>query len=292
MGSGIWSSSAFDSYTRMTKGAPTAVFTSLHYNAQDLYKARSIDPALNPMKVMRECLDSKEHPNTLPVILALDVTGSMGSAATEVAQKLNDIMTDIYTHNNGTDVEFCIMALGDTCYDNAPIQISQFESDIRIAEQLDKVYFEAGGGGNNSESYSAAWYMGAMHTKCDCWNRGQKGIIITLGDELPDPHLVNLDTIIGDQMHSMEQRDILKMAQERYNIYHIAVDDKHTSWRHYLSRYDADKVWKELLGNNFRVSTINGLSAEITSIIEENTNAPAIMNVGVTEINSNGEIVW
>lgn len=292
MGSGTWSSVAFSDYTSVTKGVTLDAFKTASYSAQELYKAREIDPMLSPKNVMRECLDTPEHPNTLPVILALDVTGSMGKAATEVAQKLNDIMTDIYAHNNGTDVEFCVMALGDTYCDNAPIQISQFESDIRIAEQLDKVYFEAGGGGNNSESYSAAWYMGAKHTKCDCWNRGQKGIIITLGDELPDPHLVNIDRFTGDQPYSMERDEILEAARKYYNIYHIAVDDKYTSWRHYLSRYDADKAWKKLLGNNFKISTINGLSAEIVSIIEENTNAPAIMSVGITEINSNGEVVW
>lgn len=293
MGSGTWSSAAFSDYTTVTKGVSLDAFKTASYSAQELYKAREIDPMLNPKGVMRECIETAEHPNTLPVILALDVTGSMGKAATEVAQKLNDIMTEIYVRNNGVDVEFCIMALGDTYCDRAPIQMSQFESDIRIAEQLDKVYFEAGGGGNKSESYSAAWYMGANHTKCDCWNRGQKGIIITLGDELPDPHLINIDRFIGDQPYSMERDEILQMAQEHYNVYHIAVDDNETAWDFYSHNFNAEKSWHDLLGNNFRVSTVDGLSAAITSIIEENTNVSmTMMDVGTANVNADGEIVW
>ena len=69
-------------------------------------------------------------------------------------------MTKLY--EDITDVEFMIMGIGDLAYDNSPIQISQFESDIRIAEQLDKLWFENGGGGNDYESYTAAWYMGSI----------------------------------------------------------------------------------------------------------------------------------
>lgn len=60
----------------------------------------------------------------------------MGSAATDVAKKLNYVMTELYKQVK--DVQFMIMGIGDLAYDSAPIQISQFESDIRIAEQLTK----------------------------------------------------------------------------------------------------------------------------------------------------------
>ena len=85
---------------------------------------------------MRECCDSEEHPNTIPVILGLDVTGSMGEAAVKTAQALNEIMTTLYSEVN--DIEFCTMGIGDLFYDHSPIQISQFESDVRIVEQLEE----------------------------------------------------------------------------------------------------------------------------------------------------------
>lgn len=144
MGCGSWTRDSYVSYST-TKGMSVSTdgMISGSYSNQDMFKARNIDSALNPKNVIRECCDTEEHPNTIPVILALDVTGSMGQAAVEVAKKLNVIMTKLY--EKVTDVEFLIMGIGDLACDSCPIQASQFESDIRIAEQLDKIYFEFGG---------------------------------------------------------------------------------------------------------------------------------------------------
>ena len=153
MGGGSWTSKAYETHSTISRGFANM---DAFYNAsaQELYRSRSLDSALNPYKAIRECCDSDEHPNTIPVILALDVTGSMGSAAEAVVKQLGEIMEKLY--GEVKDVEFMTMAIGDLSYDRAPIQASQFESDIRIAEQLEKIYFEKGGGGNYWESYTAA----------------------------------------------------------------------------------------------------------------------------------------
>lgn len=191
MGTGSWTSKGFADYTISTKCVASIddFVNCSNVSTQDVFKVNTLSDSLNPYKIMRECRDSDEHPNTLPVILALDVTGSMGSSAVAVAKQLGKIMESIYSDKTVSDVEFCMMAIGDLAYDAAPIQMGQFESDIRIAEQLDAIYFEGHGGGNNYESYTAAWYMGLNHCDLDCWKRGRKGIIITLGDELPNPYL-------------------------------------------------------------------------------------------------------
>lgn len=135
MGCGSWTRDSYTSYST-SRGYSVAKDGSLSgsYSNQDMFKARNIDSALDPKNIIRECCDTEEHPNTIPVILALDVTGSMGQAAVEVAKKLNVIMTKLY--EKVTDVEFLIMGIGDLACDSCPIQASQFESDIRIAEQL------------------------------------------------------------------------------------------------------------------------------------------------------------
>lgn len=285
MGSGSWSSVKFAAYTASTKmGASldsTGAITS-HLSNQEIFKSKSIDPALNPYNVIRECCDSEEHPNTKPIILALDVTGSMGNAAVEVAKKLNVIMTKLYKEI--PDIEFMIMGIGDLAYDCAPIQASQFESDIRIAEQLDKVWFEFGGGGNSYESYSAAWYFGLYNTRLDCWNRGEKGIIITIGDEMINPYLPHdgLSASLGNYLQSgVDTYELYKDAINKFDIYHLDVNHR--------SRHDERDIyysWEEILGDHFIKSTMNSISDDIINVIL-NSN-----KTGNSPANSNGGISW
>lgn len=281
MGSGSWTSSAYNAYTTTTRGVSADTFATSNYTVQEVYKNRRISPLLDPRNVMRQCLDSEEHPNTFPVILALDVTGSMGDASMKVAQKLNDIMTDIYEDGSIKDIEFCVMGIGDLAYDDAPIQISQFESDIRIAEQLDALYFEAGGGGNKYESYTAAWYMGVRHCDLDCWKRGKKGIIITMGDELPNPYLYKngLVYVTDDKVQdNIETKDLIDEVKEKYNIYHISVKDNSSSYDWNNHNGVLDKAWKELLGDHYSVATLNNLAKTITEIIKSNADSPIVNN--------------
>ena len=275
MGHGTWTTSSYSDYTTKSRGLSADEFAaSKDFTAQTMYTSRHLPKELNPANITRECCDSDEHPDTFPVILALDVTGSMGGAAMKVAQKLNEIMTNLYEDNGVKDIEFCVMGIGDLAYDTAPIQISQFESDIRIAEQLDKVYFEAGGGGNKYESYTAAWYMGARHCSLDCWKRGKKGIIITMGDELPNPYLpkAQLTRVTGDKLQDdINTPDLLQEVKEKFNVYHISVKDRETSYTMYQNWYDEDSKWKELLGNNYYVASLDELAAVIVNIIKDNT---------------------
>lgn len=291
MGSGSWTTKSFANYTSSTRGVSMDMFENTSYTAQELYKSRRLSAVLNPKNIMRECRDSEEHPNTLPVILALDVTGSMGDSSVRVAQKLNQIMTDLYADENIKDIEFCIMGIGDLYCDEAPIQMSQFESDVRIAEQLDELYFEGGGGGNSFESYTAAWYMGVRHCDLDCWKRGQKGIIITLGDEFPNPYLpkdgryCGLADATGDHLQANIDTETLHAeAVDKFDLYHISIDDRNSSYS-WNNRYDnLDGAWKELLGeDHYFVAGLNNLAQTIVSII---------INREGTNVNTSTEVTW
>lgn len=293
MGGGTWTTCAYNAYTTLTKGMDSVTYSNARLSVQDNFKARRLDGVLNPYNVMRECCDSEEHPNSFPVILALDVTGSMGSAANRVAQKLNEIMTSLYSDDEVKDVEFCIMAIGDLAYDDAPIQISQFESDVRIAEQLDKVYFEGGGGGNSYESYTAAWYMGVKHCVLDAWNRGRKGVIITMGDELPNPYLPKdpLKDAVGDSLQgNIETEDLLPEVLEKYDVFHISVDDHASSYNWHNSRGELDKAWSELLGkDHYFVANLDNLTNIIVKIVKSCYNEEI---VAIPAASSNNEVIW
>ena len=291
MGSGSWDSRSFASYTTSTKGVSLDSTGSVSYSYtttdQDIFKVRHLDSALDPKDVIRECRDSKEHPNTIPVIVGIDCTGSMGPAAVEVSKKLNVIMTDLYKDHK--DIEFMVMGIGDLAYDSAPIQVSQFESDIRIAEQLDKIYFEHGGGTNMYESYTAAWFIGTRQCKLDCWKRGKKGIIITMGDEQLNPYLPlrELKEVTGQDLQAqIETKDLYEEAKDKYDIYHIHVNHGASSrWR---EGENLDS-WGAVIGkDNVVASDVDGIAQQIVGFIDHSiqmnkTEETPVVSWGSTE---------
>lgn len=294
MGSGAFTTSSFVNYSVSKKRAVNSSGVVVTDNLQDFYGQRAMHKDLNPYKVVRECCDSEEHPNTIPVIVGLDVTGSMGGACVKTAQNLNTIITSLY--DEFEDVEFMIMGIGDLSYDHAPIQVSQFESDIRIAEHLDNVYMEHGGGGNGFESYTAAWYFGLYHTALDCWKRGKKGIIITMGDEPLNPYLPKekLNKVLGDHVEAdVETKDLYQLAKEKFDIYHIAINDKDDCYKRYKDK--VDKSFSKVLGEDFKIATLDELPKTIVDCIKDSvgdvTTNPVDYSVDNTT-NSSGYITW
>lgn len=293
MGYGSWSNSTYAEYSTSVGRTVTNInginYVAGNYSAQELYRSRQLDPVLDPKNVVRECCDSEEHPNTIPVILALDVTGSMGNTAVEVAKKLNEIMTNLY--EEVSDVQFMIMGIGDLYCDAAPIQASQFESDIRIAEQLDKIYFEGGGGGNGYESYTAAWYFGLYHTKLDCWKRGKKGIIITMGDEPLNPYLPlrDLTAVTGDTLEAdVDTGNLYNEVIEKFDVYHLGVAEKGNCYYRYRDRV-VESFKKYFDDEHFKEVSLDNLATVIANIIIENQNGKD------NEVAANmtfGEISW
>lgn len=299
MGSGKFTASTFAAYSVATKCAAVASDGKLNLrgrSVQDVYKSRDLDPALRITgKTVRECRDTEEHPATVPVILALDVTGSMGPAAMEVASAIGKVMTDLY--KSVKDVEFMIMAIGDFAYDEAPLQVSQFESDIRIAEHLDKVYFEGGGGGNSYESYTAAWYTGARHTDLDCWKRNKKGLIITIGDEMINPYLPEnrLEAFIGDRVQAdIETEQLREEVRQKYELAHIHVD--HDGGSHERTR-DVSATC-DRYGVPMYISHVDGISDVIVNLVKEHAGSDNVATEIEVEVQAgnpksqDGDITW
>lgn len=291
MGSGSFTTSSFTAYSNSVGRTVNYKGVVTSDSLQDFYQQTHIHEDLKPYKVVRECCDSEEHPNTIPVIIGLDVTGSMGRACIKTAQNLNTIITSLY--DKFDDIEFMIMGIGDLAYDHAPIQASQFESDVRIAEHLDKVYMEHGGGGNGFESYTAAWYFGLHHTKLDCWKRGKKGIIITMGDEPLNPYLpkVPLQDITGDNLEAdVETKELYELTKEKFDIYHIAIDDIDDCYQRYKTR--VDKTFKEVLNEDYKISTLDELPSTIVKCIENSVNGYSTEGTVDTTNNNSNLISW
>lgn len=289
MGGGSWTKDDFTKYsTSMHRTVTSDGSLDLSgLSAQQVYVQRGLDTMLNPLNVMRECRDSEEHPNTIPVILALDVTGSMGHTAVEVASKLNTIMTELY--KSVKDIELMIMGIGDFAYDQAPLQVSQFESDIRIAEQLDKIYFEGGGGPNLFESYTAAWKFAVTQTDLDCWKRGKRGIIITMGDEQINPYIPEEQyrNVTGVKCDKIDTDDLFEETKDKYDVYHLIVnhyDDTCHSNVYIESVYNS---WKQVISDSkVSIVKVDDIKDKIVEIITKSIESrnDEVSHTGLAEI--------
>lgn len=242
MGGGRWTGDDWKTYSS-TKTAGKST--------EQVFTSRNLDKDLSPHGVgIRESRDSADNPNSNAIIIALDVTGSMGFVLDAMArQGLNTLVAEIYNRKPVTDPHVMCMGVGDVECDHAPLQITQFEADIRIAEQLTKIWLEKGGGGNNYESYALPWYFAAFHTSIDCHEkRGKKGYLFTVGDEEPTPSISRgaIEKFLGESsQRDYSGEELLRLAQEKYNVFHVMVEEG--SYFRSCGPKVADK-WGYLLG--------------------------------------------
>jgi len=297
MGSGNYTSCSFSTYAT-SRGYGYDNTTNRISGVQ--FESETLKESLNPYQKIRECCNSDEHPNTVPVILALDVTGSMGKACKETASAISQIMGTLY--NKFQDIELMTMGIGDFECDTYPLQASQFESDVRVAKQMDEIYMEHGGGGNMYESYSASWWFGLYRTKLDCFDKqGRKGIIITMGDEPLNPSLPKYSVLsyLGaaddgkQQKYIFDTKKLFEAASKKFDIFHIAIDDEDDCYQSY--KENVDRSFSEVLGNNFKISTIENLKNTICDCISEAiSNRPTVIceKNDSLKYDDNGGIVW
>lgn len=274
MGGGTFDAGAYRAFTSTTTGKTT----------DQIYTSRSIHKDLNPHGVkIRESRDSTDNPNSTPLIVALDVTGSMGILADVIAREgLGTLFTGILERKPISDPHVMFMAVGDANCDRAPLQVSQFEADKRIIEQLTQIYLEHGGGGNNFESYNFPWYFAAFHTVHDSMEkRGKRGYLFTVGDE-EAPKPLTKDQIrqfIGDTVEAeLTTRDLLQLAQRSYDVYHVIIEEGD------YARRALDRVvgsWNDLLGQHvIRLKDHTKLAETIVSAIEVAEGRDAAISAG------------
>jgi hypothetical protein len=264
MGNARWDASDWDSYSRVTSSKPIdKVFTS----------SKIVDD-LNPYGVkMRESRDSILNPQATAIIVGLDVTGSMGVIADIMAKEgLGVLVEEIIDRKPVTDPHIMLAGIGDAYCDKSPLQVTQFEADLTIAKQLEQIWLEKGGGGNNFESYNLPWYFAAKHTSIDCFEkRGKKGYLFTVGDEEAPAALLKsqITKIFGDGVEKDYSTDeLLNMVSKMYHVFHIVVEEGSYASSHISS---VMKSWTNLLGQRvLRLSDHTKLAEVVVSAIEVN----------------------
>jgi len=237
LGYGAYSYEAHDALTTARQAKPT----------QEVFAQRACHPLMDPRGVaLRESRDSPEHPESLAIAFALDVTGSMGRVPERLARHDLPGLMKTLRGLGIADPQILFLAIGDALGDRAPLQVGQFESTAELMDQwLTWTWIEGGGGGGDRESYELALYFLARHVDMDCHRkRGQRGYLFLTGDEKPYSHVSKrlVKQWIGADLDvDLPLAAIVEEVQHAFEPFFLIPDlDR---------RRTCERVWRDVLGD-------------------------------------------
>ncbi len=238
MGYGGYSHDAHQAFTNARADLPK----------QQVFTQTACHALMNPKGVrLRESRDSPDHPNSIGVVFALDVTGSMGKIPELLARRELPKFMKILLDCKVPDAQLLFTAVGDATSDKAPLQVGQFESTAELMDRwLTWSYLEGNGGGQNHESYELALYFMAEHTEMDCWvKRQKKGYLFMTGDELPYPAVSRhqVEALIGDRLdEDVPAAAVVAALQRTFHPFFLIPD--------LARRKNCESAWRALMGDH------------------------------------------
>lgn len=217
------------SYSHAEYCTRSAVF--FKSNARETFRAVEAKKEFDVRYIKsREARDSVEHPSSTPISLWMDCTASMDFASQQLlAGGLGDLMQGIHQHHVVTDPQILLGFVGDVRYDRVPLQATQYESDLRIIQQITSLYMERGGGINDFESYNLPWYFASRYAKLDCVEKRQKkAYLFCVGDENVPADLTpeDIKKAFGttDTQHTITNSELLEEVSRTHQVFHIIAE--------------------------------------------------------------------
>lgn len=122
----------------------------------DVHVGRSYEDAVTSKKAGKDLVVKSLKTNSeSPVVIACDVTGSMGEWPSVIFSKLPYLDLEGKEYMGRTmEISFC--AVGDVYSDKYPLQVRPFSSGIEMKKRLEELVIERGGGPGTNESYDLA----------------------------------------------------------------------------------------------------------------------------------------
>lgn len=146
----------------------------------DRHVGRSYSDAKRTGKKKNEYfVASLETQSSAPLVIAVDVTGSMGDWPATIFSKLPYLDKEGQEYL-GKDMEISFAAVGDAYSDSYPLQVRPFTKGTDLKKRLEELIIEGNGGGQATESYDLAALYYAKNVQMP---NAIKPIFIFVGDE-------------------------------------------------------------------------------------------------------------
>jgi ribosomal protein S27AE len=167
-------------------------------------------------------IDPKKHVRTEspnPLIVAVDVTGSMANWPFEIFDRLPLLYNTLSQYRE--DLEVCFAAIGDAGYDRWPLQVTNFASGYDLEQLLGSLYGE-GGGGDAPESYGlfAHW----VNTHVEVPNARETPFLILFGDAPMHPTVPpeQIASYLGDRGNgNVDAIEAWKQVCQTWNMWFL-----------------------------------------------------------------------
>lgn len=245
-GSSTFSSSGSYDWSRSAAHKTAKDFADDDRRTYTGYSARGLDPPVG------KDISTKSK---LPVILELDVTGSMETWPRFILDRVPTMYHEMNAVLQGYDpkqlennlvpveqeMEISIIAIGDELYDRRPLQVVDFQKHNKLVKSLNEIYPEGGGGGNAMESYAMGAYYALNHCKTD--NAMIKPLCFIAGDEAFYDTLdkKQVKRLTGDTLkQDMDSFEIMRELNRRFETYVLrpelsypknVYEDIHRKWK-------------------------------------------------------------
>jgi hypothetical protein len=218
--------------------------TTARRPSEPLFAQRGCHPLMQPRGAVREARDSADHPDSLGVIFALDVTGSMGEIPRQLATATLPDFMGVLLDAGVRDPALCFMAVGHAGQDHAPLQVGQFESSERLIDQwLTRMWLEGGGAGGQ-EAYELSMYFAARRMQLDSvQKRGRRGFLFLTGDVGPNPAVsrVQVERLVGDVLPAdLPIRQMVEELQRTFEPFFLIAPG---------AARGIERAWRDLLGD-------------------------------------------
>lgn len=153
-----------------------------------------------------------------PLVIAVDVTGSMGEWPATIFSKLPYLEFEGKEYlGDHMEISFC--AVGDSHSDDFPLQVREFAQGADLKKELEALVHEGGGGGSSEESYDLAALYYARSVSMPGAIR--KPLFIFVGDE----GVYSVISSDADEWCRMDvekrltPNKVFKELQEKFSVY-------------------------------------------------------------------------
>lgn len=223
MGHGTYNVSSSSARAKIRKDTGTTAFT------HDLDARAGRAPKLHESmdftkKPQREARDNADNPNSVPIGVLIDVTGSMRSLPDQIIEELYKCVAAIKGKGVVEFPQILFGAIGDATSDQVPVQVGEFEASDELTEaHLSHIYKEGRGGGQTMESYELFLWMFANRIDTDAYDkRGEKGYLFIIGDEAPY-QTVRADLVskyLGCNIEKdLTLDEVAEACQQKWNVF-------------------------------------------------------------------------